>query len=358
MISLLRSRKIVIVFISIGILFLGFHFLHHKKNNQDARQDALMVDAIKVELGNIPIELQAMGTLVSAKHTEITPEIAGHVAKVFFTDGGVFVKQGTPLVQLDDATFKTKLESDKANLIYSEDDYKRKIFLGKHGAISEQAIDQALADLKTKEAAVKQSQVEVDRMLLTAPFDGVLGEIKVSPGDYVTIGQDIMSLTDLAHLHVEYAVSEKYLPLLKIGQSVKMTTHVYPGKEFTGTIAFISPTINNSDRTISVYAELLNKDHALTAGLFMNVVQELGTEKNTLIIPAASLVPTIEGQEVYKIVNHKAIAVAVTIGQHVENNVQILSGLTAGDVIVLNGQQQLKDGMTVEIRPLDASKLS
>ncbi len=344
-----RKKWLVCSLITL-VLIIGIRALiKYHQSNVPMAQERVVVDAEQVKAGSIPIEAHVIGTLVAANNTEITPEIAGHVAKIFFQDGGVIVKQGTKLVQLDDAAYKAKLTSDKANLIYSETDYKRKVLLGKQGAISQQAIDQALADLKTKEAAVEESEVDVSKMLLTAPFDGVLGKFNISPGDYVTVGQKIVSLTDIQHLHVEYSVSEKYLAQLKPGQTIKITTSSYPNKEFTGVVKFISPTINNEDRTISLYAELSNEEHLLTSGMFVNVIQELGSENNVMIIPANSLVPTIDGQQVYKIVDNKVMAVSVNIGQRIQNAVQITSGLALGDKVVTAGQQKLKDGMAVQV---------
>lgn len=344
----MRSRKKIVVVIMI-ISVICFLMMKHHHNNQTMLEDAVQVDVEQVKSGSIPIQAHVIGTLVAAKNVQMTPEIAGHVAKIYFQDGGVFVKQGTPLVQLDDTAYQAKLASDKANLIYSEVDYKRKKLLGKQGAISEQAIDQALADLTTKKAAVQESQVDVDKMRLVAPFDGVLGKFNVSPGDYVTVGQKIVKLTDIMHLHVEYSVAEKYLSQLKLGQKVKITTNAYPQKEFIGTVTFISPTINSEDRTISLYADVANDQKLLTAGLFVDVVQDLGAETNTLIISAAGLIPTIDGQQVFKIINNRAIAVPVTIGQRLQNSVQIISGLSAGDKIVIAGQQKLKDGVLVQM---------
>lgn len=330
-----------------AVIAYGFH--HQHKSQLALQTPAVLVNAEKVQQGSVLIAAHAIGTLVAANHIEITPEIAGQVAKIFFQDGGVFIKKGTPIMQLDDATFKAKLESDKANLVYSQTDYKRKMQLGKQGAISQQAIDQALADLKTKTAAMQQSQVNVDKMQLIAPFDGVLGQFNVSPGDYVTVGQKLVSLTNIQHLHAEYSVAENYLPALHLGQKIKITANAYPGREFVGTIAFISPTINTEDRTISVYAEVPNVQHLLTAGMYVNVVHELGKKDHALLLPAASLVPTIDGQQIFKIVGNKVQAVPVKIGQRMENSIEIVSGAAAGDLVVTAGQEKLKDGMLVQI---------
>lgn len=348
MITLLKRRKKTFAAILIALV-ISFIVIKHHTPSQPVALNKIPVNVEQVKSGNIPIEAHVIGTLVAAKNVQITPEIAGHVAKMYFQDGGVLVKTGTPLVQLDDTAYRAKLGSDKANLTYSEVDYNRKVLLGKQGAISQQAIDQALADLKTKKAAVEESQVEVDKMLLVAPFDGVLGKFNISPGDYVTVGQKIVTLTDIMHLRVEYSVSEKYLSQLKPGQIVKITTSAYPQKVFTGNVKFISPTINNEDHTISLYADVANDQRLLTSGLFVDVTQALGTENNALIVSAASLVPTIDGQQVFKIINGKALAVSVGIGLRVANSVQIISGLAAGDNIVVAGQEKLKDGALVEI---------
>lgn len=347
MLSLIKRRKKSVAIITIALI-IGLILIKHHHNNQPMLQDKVHVDIEQVKSGSIPIEAHVIGTLVAANNVQITPEVAGHVAKIYFHDGGVLVKQGTPLVQLDDAAYRAKLGSDKANLTYSEVDYNRKVLLGKQGAISQQAIDQALADLQTKKATVEESQVEVDKMLLVAPFDGVLGKFNISPGDYVTVGQKIVTLTDIMHLRVEYSVSEKYLSQLKLGQTVKITTSAYPQKEFTGEVKFISPTISNEDHTISLYADVINDQRLLTSGLFVDVTQALGNENNALIVSAASLIPTIDGQQVYKIINGKALAVSVGIGQRVQDTVQIVSGLAVGDKIVIAGQEKLKDGALVE----------
>ncbi len=146
----------------------GFWFKHHKKPGMIA-QTAVSVEVERVQQANFPIEIHAIGSLSAAHNIEITPEVPGKVAKVFFQDG-TFVKQGASLIQLDDAVYQAKLESAKASLIYSQMDYDRKRLLGKQGAISQQAIDQALADLKEKRALAEESQVAVNKMLLTAPF--------------------------------------------------------------------------------------------------------------------------------------------------------------------------------------------
>jgi membrane fusion protein (multidrug efflux system) len=329
------------------MVFGSYFWVKHHHKKAAFQQDTVVVEVDKVKSINIPIKVQAVGTLVAAQSVKIAPETAGQVVKILFQDG-MFVKKGAPLIQLNDAIYKTKLDSAKADLSLSETTYGRIAQLADKGIISQQDKEKALADLKEKRATAEENHAMLDKMLLVAPFDGVMGKCLVSPGNYVSTGQELVSLTDIHHLHAEYNVPENALALLKLGQAVKVTTSTFPGKAFAGHVAYMAPTINTQDRTIALYAEVPNESQILVAGLFVNVEQTLGEQADALMIPATSLVATIDGQQVYTVVDGKAHAVAVTVGQHTEKNVQILTGLVLGDSVVVAGQQKIHDGAEVK----------
>jgi len=341
------KKKIAIASFVI-IVASAWSVIHYRSQSAMPLLNTIWVQATKVNESTLPLTAHAIGTLV-ARSVEITPEMAGHVKKILFQDGS-FVRQETPLIQLDDAIYKAKNESANAQLAYSANDYKRKSLLGKQGAITQQAIDQADADLKEKRADAKESEVMLSKMKLTAPFDGIVGKGKVNPGDYVTTGQSVVTLTDVKHLRVEYNVPEKYLPSLKLKQEVKITTATYPGKIFFGNVSFISPTINTENRSVSLYADVPNDSNVLAAGMFVNVMQSLGTDEKVLMIPARSLVPILDGEQVYKVVDGKAYAVTVLIGKRVGEDVQILQGLSPGDSVITDGQLKVKNGIPVKIK--------
>jgi membrane fusion protein (multidrug efflux system) len=341
-------RKSIVYFLII-LLVGGYGYKKYHKTSVPLAEESSVVEVVAVKEASIPMTAHAIGTLSSAKNVVITAEIAGQVASIN-TQDGAFVKAGTPIIQLDDSVYKAKLESAKANLNYSETNYKRMILLGKQGAISQQAIDQALADLKEKKAIADEAEVMVNKMSLVAPFDGVLGKINVNVGAYVEEGQECVTLVDTQHLRVEYSVPENYVAQLKQGQEVTLTTAIYPNQTFIGKVAYISPTINVSNRTINLYADVPNEKGLLTAGLFVNVSHALGETSHALLIPNISLMPTLEGQEVYKVVNGKAVAVSVKLGERTEKEAQITEGLSRGDQVVIAGQQKLKEGSLVKIK--------
>lgn len=309
----------------------------------------ITVEVQTVRTGTMPIEVHAIGALVAVQHIDVSPEIAGHVAKVYYPEGGVPVKAGTILVQLDDLSAKAKLDQAEAALAYSAADYSRKKTLGKRGAISKQAIDQALADLKIKQAQRDEAATDLAHTNLLAPFDGILGKVTVTPGDYVTIGQKIVPLTNISHLRAEYEIPEKYLSQLKIGQQVRISTNTWPDKIFTGAVTFVAPTVNPDNRTISLFADVPNDQGLLTSGLFVDVVEALGSEAHALIVPPNSLVSVMGGQKVFRINSDKKVeSVMVSVQRRSQDAVQVSGALSPGDRIVVAGQQKLVDGATVQ----------
>jgi len=334
---------LVVVFI-LAILIYSRYPIH-----RPPQTETVWVEAETVKRGNIPVEVYAMGSLVAEHQVIITSEMSGHIAAIFFKDGA-FVRKGTPLIQLDDTIPKAQLASAQADFDFSKITLQRRETLGKKGLWPAQEIDQARADFKEKKALLEEKQAIVNKMLLVAPFDGVLEKVQVNPGDFVTPGQPLVGLTDIQSLRAEFSVSEKYLSALRLEQSVKILTSAYPDKIFEGKIAYISPTIEAADRTIALYAHVPNPDHLLTAGMSVSITQNLGIQNNRIIVPARSIVATLDGQQVYKIVHNRAYAVPVLLGQRNEDKVEIIQGLAEKDLVVVAGQQKLHDDIEVKIK--------
>lgn len=333
-----------VLVVALGIAGV-YKFYHHTSGPE---MTAVTVSASTVKETDLPQEIHVIGTL-TAKSVQITPEIAGHVNAILFKDGAS-VSRGDVLVQLDDAVYKAKYESAKAKLFYSQNNFRRMALLGKKGIIAQQAIEEADSNLKERKAELDENQVTLNKMKMTAPFDGVIGKSQVNPGDYVNVGQPLVMLTDTKHLRIEYSVPEKYLPHLKIGQVVTITAAAYPGKVFIGHLTFISPTINADNRSLSLYAEIENTDNLLAPGMFVEASQTLGSTEHALLVPARSLVPVLDGSQVFKVVDGKAYGVNVIIGQRTADSVQVLQGLVKDDVVITDGQMKVKNGMSVKVQ--------
>lgn len=341
-----QKKKLIAIVTAIVLVVMLYMKLRHAAESDQAQ--AVLVEAASVKESSVPMEAHALGTL-SARSIEVMSEAAGQVQKIYFQDGSQ-VKQGAVLLQLDDAVLAAKYASVKADYNYIEGNYNRMLPLGKKGYVAKDTLEKAEAELKKKKAEMQENEVLLQHARLMAPFDGAAGKCKVSEGEYVSAGQSIVTLTDTQHLHVEYNLPEKYLPMLKVGQEVKVTSAAYPGKSFIGKVLFISPTINVENRSIALYAEVPNDHNELASGMLVDVVQALGTSEHALMIPSRSLVPILDGQQVFKIVNGKASATNVIIGKRTENEVQVMSGLSVGDQIITDGQMKVRNTTPVKVK--------
>ncbi len=341
-----QKKKLVITVTVIVVAIMLVVKWRHKAG--EVQGEAVLVEAATVKESTVPMEARALGTM-SARSVEIMSEASGQVKKVNFQDGAQ-VKQGAVLLQLDDAVLAAKYASVKADYNYIEGNYNRMLPLGKKGYIAKDTLEKAEAELKKKKAEMAENAVMLEHTKLIAPFDGVTGKCKVSEGEYVTSGHSVVTLTDTKHLRVEYNLPEKYLPMLKIGQEVKVTSAAYPGKLFTGKVSFISPTINVENRSIALYADVPNDKNELASGMLVDVTQGLGTNEHALMIPARSLVPMLDGQQVFKIVNGKASATTVLVGKRTESEVQITQGLSAGDQVITDGQMKVHNTTPVKVK--------
>lgn len=343
-----RKSSVIIVIVAVcAVIMIVYGYHRYFSPVPNATVNQVWVQTAKVVPTSKPIDIKALGTL-SARSVEITPMVAGHIKKIFFQDGDL-IKAEQPLIDLEDGIYTAKYTSARAQLLYSQNDLQRKSQLGKRGAIAQQAIDQAEAEFKEKKSMMEENKVMLDMMHLTAPFAGVLGKCKVNVGEYVNVGQSLVTLTDKQHLRVDYHVSEEYLPLLKMGQEVKITTFAYPDKVFTGRVKFISPTVSLENRSVALYAEVENTDNVLAPGMFVNVNHQLGIEKSVFYIPAKSLVPKLDGVQIYKVTEGKALAIDVVIGKRLQEMVEVKQGIKEGDEIITDGQIKLRSGMPVQI---------
>lgn len=343
----MKKRVLMSVAIT-AVAIAGFAIYKHYQPSANPVENTIWVKTTRVLEKNLPKEIHAIGTL-TAHSVEIIPELSGHIDKVNFIDGAS-VKKGDVLIQLDNVLYKAKNDSAEARFKLSEHNHKRIVLLANKGIISKQALDQTESELKERRAEVSETAAMLSKTKLVAPFDGVVGKSNVSVGDYVDVGEKLVTLTDITHLRIEYNLPEKQLSLLKSGQRVDVNTASYPDRMFKGTVSFISPTIDTGSRTISVYADLMNDNKLLAPGMFVDVSHSLGMDEKVLFVPERSLIPILDGQQVYKVVDGKAFAVTAVIGKRLNGNVQVVDGLKRDDVVITDGQMKVKSGMAVKIK--------
>jgi len=312
---------------------------------QAAPQKKVPVETAAAEEIPFARGITAVGSLRSDEAVVLRPEVAGRIRDINFSEGAP-VRKGQLLIRLDDSIPRAELEQARANLALAQSQNRRATNLHAEGFISQQARDEATSSLKVQQAAVVLAQARLDKTAILAPFDGIIGLRSVSVGDYVSEGQDLAPLEAIDPLKVDFRVPELYLTQLKVGQSLQVGFDALPGQSRAGRVYAISPLIDAGGRSVVLRAQVENDDAVLRPGLFARV-QLLFNEDKALVVPEAALAPSGAVQYVYRVTDGRAERVEVTIGERREGRVEILTGLAAGDRVVVAGLQRITDGAPV-----------
>ncbi len=308
---------------------------------------AVIVDAAPVKIGSIRRQIDAVGSLRSNESVIIRPEIAGRVSEILFQEGQSATR-GTPLVRLDSSIARAQVGQMNAALELSKVNFDRAQELMKKGAGSQRAHDEALAKLRADEASLALAQATLDKMTLVAPFDGILGLRKVSLGDYVNPGQDMVNIESIETLKVDFRVSEIYAVQLKVGQPINIMLDAVPGVTFDGEVYAIDPAHDPNGRAVILRARTLNKGGQLRSGMFARVTLIIDAGTQGILIPETAIVPM--GQELFVFVldGDKARLTKLKTGQRRAGLVEVAQGLERTSVVVTEGALKLRDGMTVK----------
>ena len=182
-----------------------------------------------------------------------------------------------------------------------------------------------------------------------APFDGVVGLRSVGVGDYVAVGTNLITLTDIDPIKIDFRVPEIFLGQVRVGQTIEIRVDAIPDRTFTGQIYVIDPVVDVNGRAIRLRARAPNPDGALKPGLFARVTIVTDAREGALMVPEAAVMPAGAGKAVYRIDNGNARLTKVEIGKRLAGKVEITEGLKAGDRVVIAGQMRLRDGAPVDM---------
>ncbi|MGB6976682.1 MAG: efflux RND transporter periplasmic adaptor subunit [Gammaproteobacteria bacterium] len=285
-------------------------------------------------------QVHSTGTLTADQGIMVKAEVPGRVTRVYFKSGQN-VKQGEPLVELDQSILRAQLQLYEAQLHLNELQYKRYSDLYKKHFVSTSDYDTAAANLQSTKAQVAQVQAQLAQMLIKAPFSGKLGLKQVDLGDYVTAGQILVNLQDTDPLRVDFSVPETSLSKVAIGDTVLIRTNSYPDQTFKGKVYAFEASIDPNTRTLAMRANIPNKDNKLIPGSFVDVTLLLGKTQKLWVIPQTALVSSLQGDFVYRAINGHAVKTPVVVQKRSAQQAVISSGLAAGDKVVTDGQLKI-----------------
>ncbi|MCC2640399.1 MAG: putative Multidrug efflux transporter, rane fusion protein [Nitrospira sp.] len=334
-------------------------FFTAKWTGLTAIRDAEETDPSESETGVIlePVRIEALqqsikavGTLRANESIVIRPEIAGRIRQILFQEGQAAEKDAL-LIELDDSELQAELSQATAQLKVSRLTYERLKPLNLEGKryVTKQQLDEVAGSLQVAQANHVLYSTRLAKTKVRAPFDGLLGIRRVSPGDFVTTGQDLVNLEDVRTLKIDFKVPETLLRHLVPGQSLELTTDAYPGKTFRGTVYVIDPRVDMATRAVQVRAHIPNVEQRLLPGMFAQVTLHLGEKERAMLIPEEAVIPQKDQTFVYRTQDGMARRTAVQLGIRTRGFVQVLSGLQEQDVIVRVGHHKLHDGARIRV---------
>lgn len=310
-----------------------------------AQAEGPQVDVTPAQAQELGIEVQAVGSLWARDAVMLRAETTGSVAEIQFQEGQA-VEQGHVLLRLDDSLLRAQLQQAEANLTLKQSQYARAQQLSQEGFISAQARDEVASELAVARAQVALAQAQLDKTVIQAPFDGVLGFRYVSVGDYVAPGTDLVRIEAVDPLFVEFQIPEHYLPMVRTGTPVVLRFDAFKDEFFPGQVDVIDPAIDSQGRSLRLRARVPNPDGHLRPGLFARVQVQLERHE-AVMVPEAAIAPSAGEQYIFVLqpdntVKRQAVGIGIRRGGWVE-----VSGIQAGQDVLISGLQKVRDGMPV-----------
>ncbi|MCL9782806.1 efflux RND transporter periplasmic adaptor subunit [Vibrio sp. S4M6] len=290
--------------------------------------------------------LTLVGKLEAEQSVDVSSEVAGKVDKIAVSENQN-VKQGQLLVQLEDNKALAAVAEAKAYL----KDEQRKLNeferLSKRNAITLTEIDAQKASVEIGKARLDAANANLSDMYIRAPFNGTIGFISFSRGQYVSLGSELMTLDDLSTMRLDLSVPERYLSKLREGMKVVGTSSAWANDAFDGKIRAIDTRINPETLNMKVRIQFDNRLRKLKPGMLLSVDIQLPSI-TAPIIPVQALEYSGTKRYVYVIdKDNKATRTEVWLGARVGNQVVIEKGLSIGEKVVVQGIVNMRDGVTV-----------
>ncbi len=267
-------------------------------------------------------------------------------------------------------------------LALAKTEFERAKRLVESGAISQEDFERSKADFKTSQAKLAASQARLAMLkagptpteiavqeaavreaaaalelakarlaecVITAHFDGTVSAVHVRPGDVATAKAPLLEIVDLSSLVIRFAVPEVYATSIRPGVSLTVALDAYPGQSHRASIVRVYPTLDSRMRTRTVEAEMV-EPLGLVPGMFARVQVELEKVEDAIVVPQEAILTTAKGQkQLFVLSDTKAMQRTVTTGIEQGRMVQVLEGVRPGELVVVAGNERLKDGMPVAV---------
>jgi membrane fusion protein (multidrug efflux system) len=290
---------------------------------------------------------ETVGTVRAKLHARLEAKIPGRIDRMQ-AEPGQSVKAGQLLVHLDAEEIRARLDQALAVQQQAEGDLKRYRTLLDTSAATQAEFDAVQARARVASGAVKEAQTMLGYADVAAPFDGVVTRKYVDLGDLAAPGKPLLDMEDPSHLRFETDIPEAIIGPVNLGATMAVSIPNVAG-DLTGTVVEIAPAADPNSRTFRVKLDL-PAAAGMRAGQFGRVAVPLA-ETTALRVPASALVRRGQLEIVFVVEDHHAALRLVRAGKRIGNEIEIASGLSSGEEVVIENAAALVDGQPVEVKP-------
>jgi len=313
------------------------------------------VDAYVVAPSTLVNQITVSGSILPFEEVELKNEVPGRVVVLNLPEGK-FVREGTLLVQLFNDDLQANLHKLETQLEIQEQILKRQNELLKVNGISQTEFDQASLTVNSIKAEIEVVKAQIRKTEILAPFDGVIGLRKISPGAVVSTSTPLATIRQENKLKLDFNVPEKYSRMISPGLNVSFMVQG-DGTVHSASVMATEKGIETSTRNLRVRAVIDQPSKSLIAGAYANVQLLLDENSNALLIPTNALIPRERTKSVILARQGKAHFVEVQTGIRTTGSIEILSGVEPGDTVITSGILFLKEGMKLGFSEIKSGSL-
>jgi len=305
------------------------------------------VEVTVAERQAVADRFEALGTIEAADAVTVVSEINASVVSLPFKEGQA-IGRGDLIAQLDDDQLSAEFARAEAVRNQRRSSHERVKEVVDQGAGAAQDLDDSRAALEVAEAELALAKARLAKTRIVAPFSGVIGARRVSPGAFLRAGDPITELARIDELRVNFAAPEKYLGVLHRGAEVSVSTTADTGGVLTGRVDVVDPVLDPVTRTARIVARVPNPGLRLLPGMSANITAILTERANAITVPNEAIF--VEGDRTYVYVVNPDSTVArnaLVLGTRLAGVVEVVEGLKEGARVVRAGHQKLFDGAKV-----------
>jgi len=308
-----------------------------------------LVKTALVNISTISHRLGLNGTVEPGLIAHIASPAEGPIQNLRVREGDM-VKMGDIVLSIGRIqAAQAELVAAKKELDKEKEEFKRVKKLVECGAIPAESMEVEIALLEQKRAQLIKAQEKHADYRLRAPWNGVVSKVFVRDGDYVAPRSKLVEIYDPASLVIKFAVPERYAVNVEKGTTLKIKIDAYSDKYFQAAVTRVYPELDRQLRTRTIEATIKN-DIKLLPGMFVRIELPVKTAKDAIVIPDSAVLTTPEGKHVvFVTANGKVVRRTILTGIEQGHNIQVVKGINAGEMVVIEGNENLKDGSNVRL---------